>query len=36
MIALPIPPEGDVHENIVAFSGDVPWMMMDGAVVTRA
>ncbi len=32
VIALPIPLRGDVYENIVAFSGDVPWMMIDGAV----
>jgi cytosine/adenosine deaminase-related metal-dependent hydrolase len=33
IIALPIPSGGDVYENIVSFSGDVPWMMIDGAVV---
>jgi aminodeoxyfutalosine deaminase len=33
MIALPIPTSGDVYENVVGFSGDVPWMMIDGAVV---
>jgi cytosine/adenosine deaminase-related metal-dependent hydrolase len=35
MIALPIPTGGDVYENVVAFSGDVPWMMIDGAVASR-
>jgi cytosine/adenosine deaminase-related metal-dependent hydrolase len=32
MIALPIPTGGDIYENVVAFSGDVPWLMIDGAV----
>jgi cytosine/adenosine deaminase-related metal-dependent hydrolase len=35
MIAFPIPSGGDVYENVVAFSGDVPWMMIDGAVASR-
>jgi cytosine/adenosine deaminase-related metal-dependent hydrolase len=35
MIAFPIPSGGDVYENVVAFSGGVPWMMIDGAVATR-
>jgi cytosine/adenosine deaminase-related metal-dependent hydrolase len=34
MIALPIAASGDVYENVVAFSGNVPWMMIDGAVIT--
>jgi cytosine/adenosine deaminase-related metal-dependent hydrolase len=33
MIALPIPSGGEVYENIVSFSGDVPWMLIDGAMV---
>jgi len=32
LIALPIR-TGDIFENIVAFSGDVPWMMVNGAVI---
>ena len=32
LIALPIS-SGDVFENIVAFSGEVPWMMVNGAVI---
>lgn len=35
LIAVPIP-DGDVFENIAAFSGDVPWMMVDGKVVSGA
>jgi aminodeoxyfutalosine deaminase len=35
MIALPIPTAGDVYENVVAFSGGVPWVMIDGAVASR-
>lgn len=36
LIALPIPTGGDVYENIVAFSGDVPWMMVNGELITAA
>ena len=32
MIALPVSDVGDINENIVAFSGDVPWMMVDGEI----
>jgi cytosine/adenosine deaminase-related metal-dependent hydrolase len=35
MIALPISTGSNVYENVVAFSGDVPWMMIDGAVASR-
>ena len=33
MIAVPIAASGDVYENVVAFSGEIPWMMVDGAVI---
>ena len=37
LIALPIPiSTGDIFENIVAFSGDVPWTMVNGDVITPA
>jgi aminodeoxyfutalosine deaminase len=32
MIALPVSAAGDIYENIVAFSGNVPWMMVNGEV----
>ena len=32
MIALPVSDVGEIFENIVAFSGDVPWMMVDGEI----
>jgi aminodeoxyfutalosine deaminase len=32
MIALPVSPIGDIYENIVAFSGSVPWSMVNGAI----
>ena len=35
LIALPIT-TGDVFANIVAFSGEVPWMMVNGVVITPA
>jgi aminodeoxyfutalosine deaminase len=35
LIALPIS-TGDIFENIVGFSGNVPWMMVNGAVITPA
>ena len=35
LIALPAS-TGDIFENIVAFSGDVPWMMVNGDIVAPA
>ena len=35
LIALPIS-SGDIFENIVEFSGDVPWMMVNGDVIAPA
>ncbi|MFL6520721.1 MAG: amidohydrolase family protein [Chthoniobacterales bacterium] len=32
MIALPVPTAGDTCENIVAFSGNVPWLMVNGEI----
>jgi cytosine/adenosine deaminase-related metal-dependent hydrolase len=32
MIALPVSAKNDIYENIVAFSGNVPWMMVNGEV----
>ena len=34
MIALPAGTSGDVYENVVAFSGEVPWMMVNGELLT--
>jgi aminodeoxyfutalosine deaminase len=36
LIALPISPSQDPFENAVAFADRVPWMMLDGEVVTAA
>jgi imidazolonepropionase-like amidohydrolase len=35
LIALPIS-TADIFENIVDFSGDIPWMMVNGVVVESA
>ena len=32
MIALPVSAAGDIYENIVAFSGNVPWIMVNGEI----
>ena len=32
MIALPLAGLKDVHEQIIAFDGDVPWVMVGGRV----
>ena len=32
MIALPASAAGDIYENIVAFSGNVPWIMVNGEI----
>jgi cytosine/adenosine deaminase-related metal-dependent hydrolase len=32
MIALPVSASGDIYENIVAFSGNVPWIMVNGEI----
>jgi cytosine/adenosine deaminase-related metal-dependent hydrolase len=32
MIALPVSAVGDIYENIVAFPGNVPWIMVNGEV----
>lgn len=32
MIALPVSAKNDIYENIVAFSGNVPWTMVNGEV----
>ncbi len=36
MIALPVPAVGDTYENIVAFSGNVPWLMVNGEIKENA
>ncbi len=36
LIALPISPRSDVFENIVGFEETVPWMMVNGEVLTAA
>ena len=30
LVALPVPPVGDIYENIVAFADDVRWMLVNG------
>jgi cytosine/adenosine deaminase-related metal-dependent hydrolase len=32
MIAFPVSAAGDIYENIVAFSGSVPWIMVNGEI----
>jgi aminodeoxyfutalosine deaminase len=36
MIAVPVPAAGDIYENIVAFSGIVPWRMVNGEIKENA
>ena len=30
MVAFPVSAAGDIYENVVAFSGSVPWIMVNG------
>ena len=32
LIALPVSAVGDIYENIVTFSGNVPWIMVNGEI----
>jgi aminodeoxyfutalosine deaminase len=32
LIALPVSAAGDIYENILAFSGNVPWIMVNGEI----
>jgi len=36
MIAVPVSAAGDIYENIAAFSGNVPWLMVNGEIKENA